>query len=172
MKQKFCQKNFKFAKHDENCATHYSLIVQSFAPKYTSSRSREKFLWVHHGDRSPGTTRQTEFRKKTFHETLRNTFYTLFTLHINFVVSSWFHCGSQIVCSPLNIIAVCNSRIWNPVGVRYSFSWNTLKSEDPIFVNATNPYFPTFITIKVPVILMCWNSWINFIYIIIYEIFV
>ncbi len=31
--RKFCQKNCKFTKHDENHATHYSLIVQSFAPE-------------------------------------------------------------------------------------------------------------------------------------------
>ncbi len=31
----------------------------------------------------------------------RNTFYTLFVVRTNFVVLSWFCCGSRIVCSPL-----------------------------------------------------------------------
>ncbi len=46
-KQKFPRKNCKFAIHDENCATHYSSIVQSFAPWSTSSvRTKNDFEFV------------------------------------------------------------------------------------------------------------------------------
>ncbi len=99
-KQKFCRKNCKFAKHDENHAIHYSLIVQSFAPESDFFSSRKKSLRVCHGNCSPGKTRGTKFREKTFREMLWNT-YTVFTVRTNFAVSSWFRCGSQIVCSPL-----------------------------------------------------------------------
>ncbi len=43
----FCQKNSKFVKHDENHATRYSLIVQSFAPESTSSvRMKNPFEFI------------------------------------------------------------------------------------------------------------------------------
>ncbi len=61
--------------------------------------SHKKSRWVRHGDRSPSETRWTEFRKKI---TLQNTFYALFVVRTNFVVSFQFRCGWRIVCSSLH----------------------------------------------------------------------
>ncbi len=54
-----------------------------------------------------------------------------------------------------------NSRIWNPVGGCWSFSWNTPKGDDASLISAANTYFPMFICINVPAILICRNCWIN-----------
>ncbi len=99
MKQKFHRKNCKFMKLDENHATHYSSIVQSFTFELNVFSSCKKSLWVHHGDHSPGKTRWTKFREKMFYETPRTTFYKLFMVCTNFVVLSGFHSGSGIVWS-------------------------------------------------------------------------
>ncbi len=93
---KVSPKNCKFAKHNENYATHYSLIIQSFAPESDFFSSQKKSLLVCHEDHSPGETKWTEFC-----ETLQNTFYTLFMVRTNFGVSSQFRSGMQLVCSPL-----------------------------------------------------------------------
>ncbi len=101
-KWKFHRKNCKFVKLDENHATHYSTIVQSFVPESNIFSLRKKSFWVHHWDCSPGETRRTEFHKKTFCEMLHTTLYTLFVVRTNFVVlSSRFWSGSRIVSGPL-----------------------------------------------------------------------
>ncbi len=102
MKQKFRWKNCKFVKHNENHATHYLLIIQSFALESDFFSLRKKSLWVCHGDHSPGETRWTKFREIKFCKMLRNAFYTLFVVRTNFDVSSQFHCGLRIVCNPLD----------------------------------------------------------------------
>ncbi len=102
-KWKFHRKNCKFAKLDKNHTTHYLSIIQSFTPESNFSL-REKSLWVRHGDPQPdkpGETKWTKFCKKTFRETLRTTFYTLFVMCTNFVVSSGFCSDLRIMCSPL-----------------------------------------------------------------------
>ncbi len=53
------------------------------------------------------------------------------------------------------------SGIWNSVEAHYSCFWNTLTGDDTILISTTNSYFPTFICINIPAVLICWNCWIN-----------
>ncbi len=93
--ESFTEKNCKFAKHEENHAT-LSVDCPKFRAWVFFFSLCEKLLRVCHVDRSPDKTRWTEFD-----QTLQNTFYALFVVRTNFIVSSQFHCGSRIVCSTL-----------------------------------------------------------------------
>ncbi len=57
------------------------------------------------------------------------------------------------------------TRIWNPVGACWLFSWNTPKGDDAILISAANPYFSTFICVNIPAILIFRNCWIKYVYI-------
>ncbi len=93
MKRKFHRKNCKFRKHNENCATHYSLIIQSFMPESISSVcAKNDFDFVMETARLAKQDEPSS-AKKCFVKMLQNT-YTLFVLRTSFVVLSRFCCGS------------------------------------------------------------------------------
>ncbi len=76
----FCQKKCEFVKHDENCATHYSLIVQRFAPESTSVHAKKHFEFVTETARQMKQD-ELNFMKKHFakrYETPSKARYTLF----------------------------------------------------------------------------------------------
>ncbi len=59
--------------------------------------SGKKSYWVCHGDRLPGERRRTKFCEKTFRETLRTNFYTLFMVRTSFMLRTNFVVLSDFV---------------------------------------------------------------------------
>ncbi len=73
--------------------------------------------------------------------------------------------SAVLICQNLEIPGFGIPPVW-PTGrsmlvvfLKYTKRWWRNSYQRP------NPYFPTFIYINIPAILICWNCWINFMYI-------
>ncbi len=83
--------------NNEQLSTYYSFIRHLFQMKIVLLQVDEYFFWVSSKNRLAGEAATKRLRWKIDSPKQRITMYTLFVFRLLFVISSVFHCYSQIV---------------------------------------------------------------------------